>query len=66
MARRDGSISVYLPRSTAKVDTVLAVEIIAEKLGVSFGKALERLLEESESFVQMREEVTGKISELKS
>jgi len=65
MAKRDGSITVYLPRSTAKVDTIIAVELIAEKHGVSFGKALEKLLEESDSFRKMRDDVSGKISELR-
>ena len=65
MAKKNGRlIYVYLPRSTVDVNTVIAVEVAAEAWGVSFGKALERMLEESKDFWATEKAVREKIDEL--
>lgn len=64
MAKREKRVAVYLPRSTVKVEAVIAVEMMADRMGVSFGKALERLLEDSERYRRAVMAVEGKLSEV--
>lgn len=65
MAKKKGKqIRVYLPRSMVDANTVIAIEVAAEAWGVSFGKALERMLDESESLVKVMDIVREKLREI--
>ena len=65
MAKKKGKqIRVYLPRSMVDANTVIAIEVAAEVWGVSFGKALERMLDESESLVKVMDIVREKLREI--
>jgi len=55
--RRSQGPSVTYIRATLEHDAVIAIEELADRDGVSFGLALEKLLNESESFRELLESV---------
>lgn len=48
--KKGGSTRIKLPDSTVSIDTIVAVEKFSEEKSISFGKALELLLLESNTF----------------
>jgi hypothetical protein len=48
--KKKGETRIKLPDSTVSIDTIVAVETFSEEKGVSFGKALELMLLESNTF----------------
>ena len=50
--KKSRNTRIKLPDSTVSIDTVVAVESFSEKKGISFGRALELLLLESNTFNQ--------------
>jgi len=48
--KKSGATRIKLPDSTVLIDTIVAVETFSEEKNISFGKALELLLLESNTF----------------
>jgi len=48
--KKNGATRIKLPDSTVLIDTVVAVEAFSQEKNISFGKALELLLLESNTF----------------
>jgi len=48
--KKNGVTRIKLPDSTVSIDTIVAVETFSEEKNISFGKALELLLFESNTF----------------
>ena len=60
--RKNRELTLYLPRSTVSISTILAIESIARDRGLSFGRALQAALEDSPVFRQAVREVEGDVS----